>query len=160
MPTHRTVDGLDAMIGRGMPLQAALLPVAAKVRFTRCCSRPWRWRASSGRRKAYAGSMSRACNLCVPASVWPTRGFLQFGDFETGCRVPVASGRNCPSLADGLPGPTGCGPVHCRPWNRRTRPFQKDGLPKAKDRRLTSPALPSWQAAVPDVAVPVTGDNA
>lgn len=35
-----------------------------------------------------------------------------------------------------------------------------DGLPKVKDRRPPMPALPSRQAAVAGVAVPVTGDNA
>jgi ABC-2 type transport system permease protein len=34
MPTHWAVDGLDAMTWRGMPLQAALLPVAALLGFT------------------------------------------------------------------------------------------------------------------------------
>ena len=34
MPTHWAVDGLDAMTWRGLPLQAALLPVAALLGFT------------------------------------------------------------------------------------------------------------------------------
>jgi ABC-2 type transport system permease protein len=34
MPTHWAVDGLDAMTWRGLPLQAALLPVAAMLGFT------------------------------------------------------------------------------------------------------------------------------
>jgi ABC-2 type transport system permease protein len=34
MPTHWAVDGLDAMTWRGLPLQAALLPVAAQLGFT------------------------------------------------------------------------------------------------------------------------------
>jgi ABC-2 type transport system permease protein len=34
MPTHWAVDGLDAMTWRGLPLQAALLPVAALMGFT------------------------------------------------------------------------------------------------------------------------------
>jgi ABC-2 type transport system permease protein len=34
MPTYWAVDGLDAMTWRGLPLQAALLPVAAMLGFT------------------------------------------------------------------------------------------------------------------------------
>jgi ABC-2 type transport system permease protein len=34
MPTHWAVDGLDSMTWRGLPLQAALLPVAALLGFT------------------------------------------------------------------------------------------------------------------------------
>jgi ABC-2 type transport system permease protein len=34
MPTHWAVDGLDAMTWRGLPLQAAVLPVAAMLGFT------------------------------------------------------------------------------------------------------------------------------
>jgi ABC-2 type transport system permease protein len=34
MPTHWAVDGLDAMTWRGLPLQAALVPVAALLGFT------------------------------------------------------------------------------------------------------------------------------
>lgn len=34
MPTYWAVDGLDAMTWRGLPLQAALLPVAAMLAFT------------------------------------------------------------------------------------------------------------------------------
>ena len=33
-PTHWAVDGIDAMTRRGLPLQAALLPVAALLGFT------------------------------------------------------------------------------------------------------------------------------
>ncbi|MBA3590815.1 ABC transporter permease [Methylibium sp.] len=99
MPTHWAVDGLDAMTWRGLPLQVALLPVAAMLGFTLLFP-PWRWRASSGRSKEHAGSMSWGCCLCVPASVWPTRGLLQLGDFETGCQVPACRQRQ--ELADSV----------------------------------------------------------
>jgi hypothetical protein len=106
MPTHWAVDGLDAMIWRGLPGRCR----------TRCCpwrhcwasrsrSRRWRWRAASGRSKARAGSMSWACYLSVPASVWPACGLLQIGDFKARCQIPACCQRQEPAGA-ACPGPS------------------------------------------------------